>query len=137
MRGKEGGRGDVVTKAVAAGLLGLQLLGMPIALVARQAAVAGVTLPRLELVTAGAKVAVDKPPLTIEEEMIGEMKLWGSMEKSFSFTIDVVSTRIVCFCVNTSPFRRDCQQQHYCITKFLLRECIFSDSTKYEACWFR
>lgn len=74
MHGKEGGRGDVVTKAVAAGLLGLQLLGMPIALVARQAAVAGVTLPRLELVTAGAKEAVGKSPPTIEEEMIGAMK---------------------------------------------------------------
>lgn len=64
------GRGDASTKAVAAGLLGLQLLGMPVALVARNERVAGgAVLPRLELATAEARGGA---ALTTEEEMIGE-----------------------------------------------------------------
>ena len=61
-------------RAVAAGLLGLQLLGVPIAVVARQAA-SGVALPRLEVVTAEAKGG-ERAPRTTEEEMIGELGNW-------------------------------------------------------------
>lgn len=67
MRAGGGGRADVASKTVAAGLLGLQLLGMPIAVVARQAA-SGVALPRLELAMTEAS---GKAPRTTEEEMIG------------------------------------------------------------------
>lgn len=63
-----GGGDDVGKKAIAAGLLGLQLLGAPIAVVSRQAA-SGVSLPRLEVVVADAR---GKAPQTTEEELIGE-----------------------------------------------------------------
>lgn len=71
-----GGRGEgsiissAATKAVTAGLLGLQLLGMPFAVVGRQATrSAGANLPGLGVVVAEAGA---KAPLTTEEEMIGE-----------------------------------------------------------------
>ena len=74
MHGEGGARSDVVTKAVAAGLLGLQLLGMPIGVVARQAADVGVTVPRFELITAGAKVAGPRSEPPTEKDMIGEIE---------------------------------------------------------------
>eukprot|EP00904_Undaria_pinnatifida_P013286 jgi/Undpi1/9088/HiC_scaffold_26.g11548.m1 len=73
-----GGRGEgsiissAATKAVTAGLLGLQLLGMPFAVVGRQATrSAGANLPGLGVVVAEAGA---KAPLTTEEEMIEEVE---------------------------------------------------------------
>lgn len=63
------GRGGAVNKAVAAGLLGLQLLSLPFAVVSRHPR--GVGLPRLELVSAAAQAKAPKT-LTLEEEMIRE-----------------------------------------------------------------
>ena len=64
------GRSSTATKAIAAGLLGLQLLGMPIAVVGRQARSTGATLPGLEVVVSEAGA---KNPQTTEEELIGEL----------------------------------------------------------------
>lgn len=70
--GRGEGRSSAATKAVAAGLLGLQLLGMPIAVVGRQARSAGgATLPGLEVVVSEAGA---KAPLSTQEELIGELK---------------------------------------------------------------
>lgn len=57
---------------MAVGLLGLQLLGMPVALVARHQGATGAVLPRLELATAEAKGGSSR---TTEEELIGEITL--------------------------------------------------------------
>lgn len=62
------GPGGVVNKAVAAGMLGLQLLSLPFAVVARQPG--GLEeLPRLEVVAVAAQA---RAPRTLEEEMIRE-----------------------------------------------------------------
>lgn len=67
------GRGGVVNKAVAAGMLGLQLLSLPFAFVAGQGEghpPHGVEeLPRLEVLPLAAQA---RAPRTLEEEMIGE-----------------------------------------------------------------
>lgn len=63
------GRGGAVNKAVAAGLLGLQLLSLPLAVVSGRHP-RGAGLPHLELVSVAAQAKAPKT-LTSEEEMIG------------------------------------------------------------------
>lgn len=73
--GGEGGGGGAVNKAVAAGLLGLQLLSLPFAVVSSSRhARAGVGLPDLQLVSTAAQAKAPKT-LTLEEEMIRELSL--------------------------------------------------------------
>ncbi|CAM9603119.1 unnamed protein product [Laminaria digitata] len=68
------GRSSTATKAVAAGLLGLQLLGMPLAVVgSRQArSGGGATLAELEVVVSEAGA---RAPQTTQEELIGEQEV--------------------------------------------------------------
>ncbi|CAN0052709.1 unnamed protein product [Scytosiphon promiscuus] len=71
-----GGKGDAVNKAVAAGLLGLQLMSTPLALVT-SGRPGGSPLPRLEMVPAAAQAReapARKEPRTTEEEMILEVE---------------------------------------------------------------
>lgn len=65
------GRGYAVNKAVAAGLLGLQLLSLPFAVVSSSRHPRGVGLPDLQMVSAAAQAKAPKT-LTQEEEMIRE-----------------------------------------------------------------
>lgn len=72
MIGGRGGGG--VNKAVAAGLLGLQLLSMPLTLVS-SGRPAGSALPGVDVVPAAAQAREVRPtrqPRTVEEEMIRE-----------------------------------------------------------------
>eukprot|EP00903_Cladosiphon_okamuranus_P007553 g7327.t1 len=66
------GRGGVVNKAMAAGLLGLQLLSLPFAVVSSRHP-EGVGLLRLEVLSAVAQAKAPKT-LTLEEEMIEEVE---------------------------------------------------------------
>lgn len=68
--GGEGGRGEVVNKAVVAGLLGLQLLSLPLGVVSRQPR--GAALPRLDVVSAAAEVTA---PQATEEEKFGKLSI--------------------------------------------------------------
>lgn len=97
MRAGGGGRSDA-SKAVSAGLLGLQLLGMPIAVVARQGA-SGVAPPRVEVVTAEAKGA----PRTTEEEMIGESSENAPLSRCYFVDWKLLIIRVACNCVIKLP----------------------------------
>lgn len=66
------GRGYVVNKAVAAGLLGLQLLSLPFAVVSSSRHPRGVGLPDLQMMVSAAAQAKAPKTLTQEEEMIRE-----------------------------------------------------------------
>ncbi|CBJ29360.1 conserved unknown protein [Ectocarpus siliculosus] len=66
----EGGGGEVVNKAVVAGLLGLQLLSLPLGVVSRQPR--GAALPRLDVLSAAAEVTA---PQATEEEKFVEIEL--------------------------------------------------------------
>lgn len=64
----EGRGGEVVNKAVVAGLLGLQLLSLPLGVVSRQPRGAALP-PRLEVLSAAAEATAPQPT---EEEKFGE-----------------------------------------------------------------
>lgn len=86
--GGEGRGGGAVNKAVAAGLLGLQLVSLPFSVVSRHPR--GTELPRLEAVPAAAHAAQAKAPqaLTLEEEMIREWCLFRRWNR-YSPTLSV------------------------------------------------
>lgn len=66
----EGGGGGFVNKAVVAGLLGLQLLSLPLGVVSRQPR--GAALPRLDVLSAAAEATA---PQATEEEKFGEFSV--------------------------------------------------------------